>query len=193
MIQHEIDENPRHRNVQPNRKRPSRQPPMADSAIPQAKIDCHPRQKWNRGGEDRVRYKDREIGCPDRRWRIFGKSSRLAPFHDQMKKQVARQKHDGHSKATEHRPLVRDLVASLDQHQTEDQQHTGQAVERSVHMRKDLLCRFQAVRLPFSFNGKPKATAFKDSRHSRLRLAVKRKLITCRLSPVRSAERRLFV
>src|SRR5204863_1697102 len=65
-VQHEVDDHPRYRHVEPDREGPGGDPPMSGEVLLEGPVDRHHRQGNDQSRQDGVADQDREIDRPQR-------------------------------------------------------------------------------------------------------------------------------
>jgi len=139
MVQHQINYNPRERNVQPNRKCDPRNLAMLLPLSLQTAIDCDDCKKrdscskYHMGDQDRVIDRSNEALSLKRSGTLTG-----IVLQGKMVREIGNQEENRCGKRSQHDFLMSLSLTLLDQHVPRHQQHGRDGIQSRIHCRQQI-------------------------------------------------------
>src|ERR1019366_3725715 len=128
-IEHQVDDHARHRDVEPEGKRPARDGPMPVKLSTQGARERNDHHRHNDHRQDRVRDQDREVEGP--------RPTGAAKMHRSdviVVVEIRNQKKRRGSERGQHHGAVRRPVTARDEHTSRDQEQRARSVQRGVDL-----------------------------------------------------------
>jgi len=126
-VQHHINDNPRHRNVKPDRQRPARDATVRIEPFAQCATQGNQREWHYRYRQDRMREEDREIDRTNPTPAFEGYRTDLV-----VVKQIRDQKQDRAAEGDQHAIAMCAAITRLDETKAGEKKYGAEAIQRRI-------------------------------------------------------------